>query len=575
MRKKWMSISYLVTVFIFLLTFPCLGISKILVKGGPIHGANGIAFSDDDKLYVGSINGGEILVLEEKKKKVNKAGKNKHKSKKTWKIVDILGYSDGVEAPDDLVFAADGTFYVAMPYVGAIARFSADGQMIASQYVGPGVNPITVSDDGRLFAGLTFYDDALFEVDPELQEAPRLLAEDLGFLNAMDWGPDGYLYAPAMISGEILRIDVDTDPVTIETVADGFNNPSALKFNSQGELFVIGKRSGNLWQIDPQTGNRKLLYAFKPFILDNLAFNSQDRLFVSSSTEGWISEIKIKKRKVIARKIVKGGLVLPAGVAVVPGPKGRDMVFVADMAAVRMFNGKNGKQKDADYFCIGPAFWDSNYDGITHAITVAAADMERIVISSWVTGKVQVWNPIQKEIIEQHFFEGPINAAFFQDKLVVADIETGSIFRQTTSGFEEILTGLFVPTGLAAHENTLWVSDWASGVVWQISDTDAGMSPPIPVATGLNHPEGIAVDKNGNLLVVESGAQRLSRIDMQTFEVTAVKEDLDLGFEAFPYTPPTYAFNGVAVGGKGAIYVTGDTGRLLYRFKDKTRKGPK
>lgn len=570
--KKWISISYLVMVFIFLLTFPCLGISKILVKGGPIHGANGIAFSDDDKLYVGSINGGEILVLQEKKKTVNKAGKKKHKPKKKWKIVDIIGYSDGVEAPDDLVFASDGTFYAAMPYVGAIARFTADGQMIASQYVGPGVNPITVSDDGRLFAGLTFYDDALFEVDPELQEAPRLLAEDLGFLNAMDWGPDGYLYAPAMISGEILRIDVDTDPVTIETVADGFNNPSALKFNSKGELFVIGKRSGNLWQIDLQTGDRKLLYAFEPFILDNLAFNSQDRLFVSSSTEGWISEIKIKKRKVIARKIVEGGLVLPAGVAVVPGPKGRDTVFVADMAAVRMFNGKSGKQKDADYFCIGPAFWDPNYDGITHAITVAAADMERIVVSSWVTGKVQVWNPIQKEIIEQHFFEGPINAAFFQDKLVVADIETGSIFRQTASGFEEILTGLFVPAGLAAHENTLWVSDWASGLVWQISDTGAGMSPPFPVASDLNHPEGIAVDKNGNLLVVESGAQRLSRIDMQTFEVTAVKEDLDLGFEAFPYTPPTYSFNGVAVGGKGAIYVTGDAGRLLYRFKDKTKK---
>jgi hypothetical protein len=39
-------------------------------------------------------------------------------------------------------------------------------------------------------------DDALYELDPDLVDQPRLIAEDLGFLKGMDWGPDGFLYGP-------------------------------------------------------------------------------------------------------------------------------------------------------------------------------------------------------------------------------------------------------------------------------------------------------------------------------------------------------------------------------------------
>ena len=54
----------------------------------------------------------------------------------------------------------------------------------------PGPNPITFSDDGRLFVALCFVGDSLYEVDPEGIEAPRLIAENLVgcALNGMDWG---------------------------------------------------------------------------------------------------------------------------------------------------------------------------------------------------------------------------------------------------------------------------------------------------------------------------------------------------------------------------------------------------
>jgi streptogramin lyase len=95
--------------------------------------------------------------------------------------------------------------------------------------------------------------------------------------------------------------------------------------------------------------------------------------------------------------------------------------------------------------------------------------------------------------------------------------------------------------------------------------------PPTPVASGLAQPEGLAVNIDGSLLVVESGAGRLSRIDPSTGEVTSVAEGLALGAPGPPGYPPTWTFNGVAVGPSGNIYVTSDVSNALYRFKQHPR----
>jgi sugar lactone lactonase YvrE len=83
---------------------------------------------------------------------------------------------------------------------------------------------------GVSFVALDFMGDGLYELDPVFSREPRLIAKDLGWLNGMAWGPDGYLYGPIWTKGEVVRIDVDSGNIT--TVAKGFVIPSSIKFDS-------------------------------------------------------------------------------------------------------------------------------------------------------------------------------------------------------------------------------------------------------------------------------------------------------------------------------------------------------
>ncbi len=64
------------------------GIGKVLVQGAPIHGTNGIMFDGNDQLYIASVVGREIVVMDSK----------------SGRILERIGTDKGVESPDDLAF---------------------------------------------------------------------------------------------------------------------------------------------------------------------------------------------------------------------------------------------------------------------------------------------------------------------------------------------------------------------------------------------------------------------------------------------------------------------------------------
>jgi len=150
----------------------------------------------------------------------------------------------------------------------------------------------------------------------------------------------------------------------------------------------------------------------------------------------------------------------------------------------------------------------------------------------------------------------------FKDDIVVSELGSGSVIKASTG--EAVASGFFVPMGLAATDNDLYVSDWASGMVWQIV-TD-GVASMVPVASGLVGPEGLSFDIDGSLLVVESGAGRISSIDLGTGGVSVVVEGLNIGEPAMVGTPPAGTFNGLDVGTLGHIYVSGDVTNVIFRI---------
>ena len=99
-------------------------------------------------------------------------------------------------------------------------------------------------------------------------------------------------------------------------------------------------------------------------------------------------------------------------------------------------------------------------------------------------------------------------------------------------------------------------------------DEGVPLAAALPVAGGLAGPEGLAIDADGCLLVVESAVGRVTRIDPATGATSVVAEGLPLGMPASPSMPPTWVFNGIAVGAHGAIYVTADIRNAVYRITE-------
>ena len=480
----------------------------------------------------------------------------------TGEILDRLGPNVGVEGPDDLIFGPNGSLYWTSLITGEVGRLSPDG-VNSSQFVAPGVNPITFSDNGRLFVALDFMGDALYELDPNLIDPPRLIAENIGFLNGMDWGNDGFLYGPIWTQGTVVRIDVDNG--TIITVAEDLGVPAAVKFDSQNRLHVVDYYNGEILRVDIETGGKEVI-ATGMSGLDNLAFDSNDRLFISHGQNGSIFEVL---EDGTTRTVSQGGMLVGgSGVAVLPQTDG-ESVFVADLMTLREFDGVTGEERSVEQHFIG-------VPGITSPETVSY-DGDHLVLSSVFSNTVQIWNPETCEVLEEYLdFAVPINAIRFQGDLVVIELgfEAENI-RVVRASAEERITladtddGLILPVGLAATDNELWISDWYTGEVLQIIADGEPLSEPIPVATDLASPEGLAVAPDGSRLVVETGAERLSCINPDTGEVSTVAVGLELGSEGSKGYPPTWIFNGVAVGPSGAIYVTGDIANVLYRIEPK------
>jgi sugar lactone lactonase YvrE len=499
-------------------------------RAAETNSLNGIYVSPvDGNVYVASVGGDEITVHDPK----------------SGRLLDRIGPERGVRGPDDVFIADDGTIYWTEILTGFVGMLKPDGTVVRQQ-VGPGVNPVTMSDDGRLFVGRLFLGQGLYELDADLQDPPVLLNGSLN-VNSFDFGPDGFLYAPSFFTGEVLKIDVDSAiPVTADVVANVGGVSSAVKFNSLGEAHAVNIGEGIVLKLDLSGANAHEVLLDVEGTIDNIAFSIDDVLFVAVGADNEIVRIEPNGH---TRTITRRGLGLPGDVAVSPD----GTVWVTELFAMNGFtNGKTPTTSFYDRFLPPGA-------GFAGATTVVA-DGDNLLLTSGFTNALQVLDPATGAVsLDIRTLAGVTNAIRHDGDIVATQIALGNVVN-AEDPTQVLLEGLAVPLGLASDGDTLYVGDWAFGNVWAVDGTGAAL-----LASGLVFPEGMAVDGD-RLLVVETGLQQVTAIDLATGDTTPVIVGLDYSDRIPEGFFPFGIMSGVAVGER-SIYVSDDGVNKVYEFR--------
>lgn len=515
---------------------------EILVQGSPLRGTpNGIAFDSQNRLWIASAMASTLTAIDPE----------------TGEILVQWGREQGISFPDDLTFDAEDNLYYTDPVTGRVTRLTPDREATVLAENLPGANPITLAEDGRLFFAQCFgASTGIFEINPQTLVEPRLiLGEQPGCAtNAMDIGPDGFLYGPRWFEGQIVKFDIETGEMT--PVLTDLGVPSAVKFDSQGRLHALDAESGEVWRVDLSTGNAEVI-ATLPEGLDNLAFNKEDRLFVSVYADGSIVEVLADGSY---RTVLGSGMVTSSGVAIHDG-----VVYTGGFYGLSGFDAETGElvERVINHFQIS---------AIQSPLTIAS-DGENLLLTSWLNNSVRVWNIEAGEATAEYTdIAVPINAIRFQGDLVVAEIGSGQVVRldiDNPNNRESLMIGIPLPAGLAASDDDLWVGDLGTGNIWQVVADGEKLEEPLLVASGLQSPEGMAITPDGHLVIVEAGLDRLVALDPASGKLTTIAEGLKLSEAPYQFLPlpPSLWFDAVDVDSSGTIFVNADLANVIYRIR--------
>ncbi len=414
-----------------------------------------------------------------------------------------------------------------------------------------------------------FLGDALYEIDlknvdkPEFKSFPRndlrRIADKLGGLNGFEINKnDGFLYGPLWFKGEAVKINVENGMV--EVIASGFKTPAAVNLDPQNpdNLYVVDTANGSVWSVSLTSKQKKLVASLKPG-LDNLAFDSRGRLFVSSMTDNGI--YLVDKVTGAPKTIVEGKLAIPADIGVVT-ENGKETVHVADVFSYRTIDGQSGAVSDV-----------LRVHGDTHSYPIGLSiGPKHVLLSSWFSMTVEkIDRKTGKLVATLGEFAAPVDALEANDgTLYVAELGSGNLVKVSPDGKTRstVVKELRAPVALAQGPgNLIYVTEIAAGAVTQI---DVATGARKVVADNLAGPEGIDVGPDGKLYVAEVGQKRIVAIDPATGAKTVIASNLDIGLAAYPGGPPALVPTGVAVAKSGNIYVSSDIRNGMYKLTPPT-----
>jgi hypothetical protein len=423
----------------------------------------------------------------------------------------------------------------------------------------PWANPLVFSDDGtRLFFGQCFNDASLngvYQFDLETEATTTIVdGIEICSSNSMDFR-DETLYTPRIFENRIVKIDLANNN-TVTDVSTGLGAPNAVKFDSQGTLHALDSTDGSVYRINLNStdkANNRELVATAPFkAIDNLAFDKDDRLYISSVNRATVLEVLGMDN---FRTVSPGILSVPFGVAVLSG-----VLYTLNPNAIYGYNAATGDEVSLVEPVIGTG-------GLQQPTSVVAWKDNLLLQVSVLTSTVVVWNvETESADLAVEFANVPTDVHPFGDSLLVTGF-TGDIVQASGPDFVDQQVIATIPSAffLAGDDSNVFVSNFATGSILQIISDGIVLDTPLEVSSGHVQPEGIAL-YGEDLLVVSSGTGTLEKVDLSAsggeFEIVAD----GLGFQ--PPLPGMFVFgfpNDVAVFGNHA-FVNGDGANVIYKI---------
>ncbi len=504
-----------------------------LVPGSALLGVHGLAFDKNDTLYGASLTGYSIYQIDTESGEV------------TTKVGPPLGNAD------DVAVAPDGTIAWTAGAFSAIHALTPEGEIKVLANKLPAVNSINYSPDGRLFITRVFGGDALYEIDPAGEAAPREIAKKLGGLNGFEVTADMQLYGPLFLKGKLVRVDLESGEVF--EIADGFKVPAAVNLDSKGRLFAVDFRDGTITRMNLDSSERTIIATLEP-PLDNLAINSQDEIYVSNPATNSITAVDPESGA--TRVVTQGEMGSPGGISIAE-IDGSPVVLLADAWGNRYFDTETGARTML-----------SLPEGVTASASLTANDEYLVLASIWPFGLVYVIDRAANKILKTAKFAAPYSPVLLEDgSILVADYKAGTITRLAPGKSRDkqiVISDLSGPVGLAiGDQQTVYVSEYDSGQILAVDLTDGSTQ---VLVKGLIKPEGLAMMSNEQLLIAETGTQSVLRLNVLTAGIEVVADNLAIGLIGGDDLPLPFLPTGVAVDAAENIYISADIDNALYKI---------